>query len=357
MEILRAEHKAKLYSKYMILNRVGGFCLGLFLLFGVGIEVEKIVWGMIAVQLPLNFSLIIKYLRKCNLISIEVFLGCSKKYVKFGLPLLLSSGSVWLFSSSDRYIIQYFRGANEVGLYSLSYNLASASIHIIFSMIIIAATPRIFNVFDKEGIYETQRLISSLTRVYFMICLPMAVGLSVVGFDLVGVVSGEEYVKGGVIFPYVAFSLFFWGLVQYIAQKNNLFGTTYIDTIILSASGLLNVGLNFYAVPLYGFLGAAVTTLVSYIFYFLVAWADANRKIAWIVPWNSLKRIMGASAIMGALVLSIGRLLHFPPIVNLGVKVLLGMMIYAGSLMLLREIDIHQVFYIVGKVMRRDEIV
>jgi O-antigen/teichoic acid export membrane protein len=287
----------------------------------------------------------------------EAFLNHLKKYVKFGLPLLLSSGSVWLFSSSDRYIIQYFRGASEVGLYSLSYNLASASIHIIFSMIIIAATPRIFNVFDKKGIYETQRLISSLTRVYFLICLPMAVGLSVVAFDLVKVISGDEYVKGAVVFPYVAFSLFFWGLVQYVAQKNNLFRTTYIDTLILSASGLLNVGLNFYAVPLYGFLGAAVTTLVSYIFYFLVAWADANRRIPWIVPWNSLKRIVAASAVMGVSVLGVGRLLDFPPTINLGVKVFLGMVIYSGCLMLLREIDIQGVFYILGKVIRRDEIV
>ena len=177
MQILRAEYKAKLYSKFIIAKRVGGFLFGLLLLVVVGIEAEKIIWGMIGVLRPLNIALFLKYKKKCQLINIQVLSRYSKKYVKFGLPLLLSSGSVWMFSSSDRFIIQHFRGASEVGLYSLSYNLASAGIHIIFSMIIIAATPRIFNVFDKEGIFETQRLISSLTRVYFMICLPMAVGL------------------------------------------------------------------------------------------------------------------------------------------------------------------------------------
>jgi O-antigen/teichoic acid export membrane protein len=222
-------------------------------------------------------------------------------------------------------------------------------------MIIVAATPRIFNVFDKKGICETQRLISSLTRVYFLICLPMAAGLSLVGYDLVRVVSGEEYIRGGSVFPYVSFSLFFWGLLQYIAQKNNLFRTTHIDTLILSASGLLNVGLNLYAVPLYGFIGAAVTTLVSYIFYFFVAWADANRKLPWIVPWGPIKRIVMASAIMGVSVSALGMLLDFPTIINLVVKICFGILIYVGVLILLKEIDIQEIFRFLGKRIRRDE--
>jgi O-antigen/teichoic acid export membrane protein len=354
-QILRADYKVKLYSKLIITNRVGGFLFGLLLLLVAGLEVEKIIWGMIGVLLPLNIALFIKYIKHCKLKNLQLFFRFARKYIKFGLPLLLSSGSVWMFSSSDRFIIQHFRGGSEVGLYSLSYNLASASIHTIFSMIIVAATPRIFNVFDKKGICETQRLISSLTRVYFLICLPMAAGLSLVGYDLVRVVSGEEYIRGGSVFPYVSFSLFFWGLLQYIAQKNNLFRTTHIDTLILSASGLLNVGLNLYAVPLYGFIGAAVTTLVSYIFYFFVAWADANRKLPWIVPWGPIKRIVMASAIMGVSVSALGMLLDFPTIINLVVKICFGILIYVGVLILLKEIDIQEIFRFLGKRIRRDE--
>ncbi len=356
-QILRADYKVKLYSKLIITNRVGGFLLGLLLLLAAGIEVEKIIWGMIGILLPLNIVLFLKYVKYCKLKNFRVFFRFARNYIKFGLPLLLSSGSVWMFSSSDRFIIQYFRGASEVGLYSLSYNLVSAAIHIIFSMMIVAATPRIFNVFDQKGIHETQRLISSLTRVYIMICLPMAAGLSLIGYDLVRVVSGEDYIRGGVVFPYVSFSLFFWGLLQYVAQKNNLFRTTHIDTLILSASGLLNVGLNLYAVPLYGFIGAAITTLISYIFYFLVAWADANRKLPWIVPWGPIKRIVMATAIMSAFVMASGKLLDFPTIVNLIVKVCFGIVIYLGALILLKEIDVQEIFRLLGKRITRDETV
>jgi O-antigen/teichoic acid export membrane protein len=36
------------------------------------------------------------------------------------------------------------------------------------------------------------------------------------------------------------------------------------------ASGLLNLGLNFLLVPKYGYVAAAITTLISYIFFIFI---------------------------------------------------------------------------------------
>ena len=42
----------------------------------------------------------------------------------FGLPLIPSTVFVWVLNLSDRYIIGYFHGSGQVGLYATSYDLA-----------------------------------------------------------------------------------------------------------------------------------------------------------------------------------------------------------------------------------------
>jgi peptidoglycan biosynthesis protein MviN/MurJ (putative lipid II flippase) len=40
---------------------------------------------------------------------------------------------------------------------------------------------------------------------------------------------------------------------------------------------VINIGLNFYFIPRYGFVGAAITTLISYFISFLISYIISNR--------------------------------------------------------------------------------
>ena len=73
------------------------------------------------------------------------------------------------------------------------------------------------------------------------------------------------------------------------------------------------------------------------------------------VPWGPLSRIVTASAIMGLAVLTLGRVLDFPAIINLAVKVCFGVLIYFGILIFLKEIDIQDIVRSMSR--RRNETV
>ena len=57
----------------------------------------------------------------------------------YGMPLVVSNLAAWILSLSDRYIIGLFRDSSEVGVYSLSYNIADQSLMLLVTLFVMAS--------------------------------------------------------------------------------------------------------------------------------------------------------------------------------------------------------------------------
>ena len=105
-------------------------------------------------------------------------------------------------------------------------------------------------------------------------------------------------------------------------------------------SSLLNLGLNFLLVPKYGFIAAALTTVVSYAFLLVLMVVISRRFFIWEFPFKSLGKVICASAIMGLVVLFIvGNGLTSSTLLNLIVGICIGTVVYLLMLLLLRELQ------------------
>ena len=92
------------------------------------------------------------------------------------------------------------------------------------------------------------------------------IGLRVLARPFIKILAAQEYYEGYKIIPLVSLWAFFLGLQQRFQVGLVFYKKTNFVMYSIIASGLLNLGLNFLLVPKYGYVAAAITTLISYIF-------------------------------------------------------------------------------------------
>ena len=130
---------------------------------------------------------------------------------------------------------------------------------------------------------------------------------------------------------------------------------TMLGYVLICAA--TNVVVNLYFIPRYGYLGAAVTTLISFLLYPVLVYFGTRGDIAWRIPWRSMGKT-GLAAFFSA-----GCLYTLKRVITLNSAMLLliiGAMalvpIYGGLLWLLKEIRLEEVLVVrraIAKLRRR----
>lgn len=139
------------------------------------------------------------------------------------------------------------------------------------------------------------------------------------------------------IIPFVALGAFLFGLQQIFQASFVFYKKTGFIAFSIVASGLLNLGLNFLLIPKYGYMAAALTTLISYAFLLFLMIGVSRRFFVWEFPFKTLAKVSLASAVMGAVVYPLGNSLTSSTLVNLILRICVGVVIYCLMVFLLRE--------------------
>jgi O-antigen/teichoic acid export membrane protein len=123
-------------------------------------------------------------------------------------------------------------------------------------------------------------------------------------------------------------------------QAGFIFSTkTHPVMIAIASAGLINIGLNLLLVPRYGYMAAAMTTLVGYIVLLAIMVISSRKYFIWDFPFRSLGRAVLSSAIMAAAIYPVGNSLTSSPILNLTAAISIGLVLYFALLILFGEIQ------------------
>ena len=335
---LRARRQLNWYTSFSIWNSVAALGVGIALVMGLHYGIEGLLWGsVLRLAIVLPFLCKVAIAGRTRLRSAGISPELTKEMAKYGFPLVVGNLAAWILSLSDRYMLEFFRGAQEVGIYSASYIISENSILLLASLFMLATRPLLMNIWEKEGMEKSREFVSKITRYYLIVCLPAAVGLSILAKPAIGVLTAPEYHEGYRIVALVAFSIFFLGLQHEFQSGLILYKKTSLIMIAIAASGLLNLGLNFWLVPRYGYMAAAVTTLISYAFLLVAMIVVSRRYFIWEFPFKSLGKAAIASAVMGAVVYPVGNSMTSSTLVNLILGIVVGVVVYMVTLFLLRE--------------------
>ena len=337
LNLLRAKRKVARYSTFSIWMSVAGLGIGIAIVLILHTGVEGLLWGaiistVIAIPLLWKVSLGIPSLRGGNVRS-----RMGWEIAKYGIPAMAINVLSWAQNLSDRYILEFFRGSMEVGIYSPNYTIAEYSIFLITSLFLLSSSPIAFDIWEKRGIKASQEFMSKLTRYYLIIGLPAAVGLGLLAEPIVHILVAPQYYPGYRIIPLVASGAFLVGVAHRFTIGLSYHKRTDLLMFCYLGSVVLNIVLNFIYIPKYGYMAAAGTTFVSYAFLLLSVIFVSRRFFVWEFPFKSLAKISCASVLMGVVVYYIGNSLTSSTLVNLISGMFVGAVVYVVMLLLLRE--------------------
>jgi len=197
-------------------------------------------------------------------------------FVKESFPMMLSSSILVLMSWMDTFVMGVFQDESEVGIYSVAVKvttLATFSLQAINSIL----APKIAKSYAEGKVDSYSKLIKLSTKLNFLITI-IVVGLIVTFSPLLLGLFGNGFLAGtsvliilcvGQLINSMSGSV---GTVMQMTGKQN----TFQNLMVLAL--FINLVLTLCLTPIYGGNGAAISTVVSMIFWNITGAAYLKNK-------------------------------------------------------------------------------
>jgi O-antigen/teichoic acid export membrane protein len=338
--VLIAQERGKVYTIFELLNRYGGLGLGILLVITTNLQVEGLMWGtliMLVLTIPFIY---VSTSKGMDIVHHLIHFPDVSQLWQYALPLCIGNMANWGLRLSDRFVLSLYRPESEVGLYSAAYHLSYRSVDILAGLFGLSMLPILVYVWESKGRKAAEDTIKMFTRLYIIICLPVATGLTILASPFVFIFASKAYHDGYLIVGYVAFSSFVFQLSQIasfgilLRKKTRSIATNQI------VAALVNLGLNFILIPRYGFVAAGITTLVGYLMLFALQINSSRPYLTWRFPWRSLRNSIIANVIMSIVTLGIYRISGSLFNLNIGFlfsSIIVAVPVYFSILWLLGE--------------------
>ena len=191
-------------------------------------------------------------------------LSILREPLRYGYALIISGYSNLAIQSGDRYVLRVFDSLGTIGVYSLGYTIASAINTLVVNPLKQSLLPVVLR--QEKNSAEQKLFLKSAAVLYYFGGTLMALGLSLFAKEVIMLVARKpEFWYAWVIVPIISFSYIQHGLGLFLSWGLVMKNKSYQMSINLLISAAINIGLNFVFIPLWGIIGAAFATLISYI--------------------------------------------------------------------------------------------
>jgi O-antigen/teichoic acid export membrane protein len=313
--VLPASLDALSFRKLEILRNIFRLIVALSLVLGISHNISFLLLadfiGSLIFVIPLMYIVI----QKLNIPSNNKFEALNnnefalplKRFITYGMPMMIWFFCSQLLNVGDRFVIQYFFGAKDVGIYTANYTLISGIASLLGVPISLAAFPLIMKLWAKGKEKEIPSVIYKMTKVYAILAVALVAGTFVVGEDFVKMLLDTEYLTGyKILTPVVLGTVFVQASM--LGQKGiELNESTLIMVYCMAFAAFINLGLNIIVVPIFGYISAAWTTVISYFIYVFLIWYKSKKFIYWKIPISFIivLILIAFFAIQGALLFTV----------------------------------------------------
>lgn len=260
--------EARLLSKYSVIAQ--SFSSVMFAAVKVALIVSEaplsaFAWS-IAAEAIFTMSLLILIFRKQGyaLNQLRFVLSRAKRLLLDSWPLLISGVTIMIYMKIDQIMLGEMLGSRSVGIYSAALRISE--IWYFIPMIITSTTlPAILNA-KKSNQHLYEQRLQILYDIMVIISLLLIIPMMFLSTPMIKLVFGADFSEAGpILMVHIWASLFvFLGVAssQWFVAENR-----QILSLQRSALGAaLNILINYFAIPAYGGIGAALATLAAQFF-------------------------------------------------------------------------------------------
>ncbi len=251
--------------------------------------------------------------------------------ISYSLPLVGTMGFNAVMTISDRYLIDYFRGAEEVGFYAAGSTLVIRIIQIIFDLVATPAFPLVVHRLENEGVEGARAQTYTNGVAILALILPACTGLIMTNRQIATVFIGPEFRSGAIaVMPWIVLGTGAFGIASHffdhafhLAKKPHLLWFTRGPAAAFSLCA------NLVLIPRYGFVGAAWSVFASYMVVLILTVMLSPRGFPLHFPFRPALKIAASTAIMAGALVAI----PFPAdLLGLAAMVTLGVAVYGTGL-------------------------
>ena len=292
--ILRANFKSAHYSALNITAFVVQLAVICYLVIFVDASVESVLRGRL---IGSAFEAVIFFFVVRRDLSLSFSPSELRGMLAFGTPLIFNQIAMTLFMMIDRFFLEGYGKARDVGVYAIANTLVgvvSVLATVPFSQV---WTVMRFSVMNEEGADEYySRVLTYITFVSMFLSLGVA---AVAGDGLLRFARSDYWPAAGII-PLLAMAMVLDSAARVLNIGITLKKRTVYAPITIVMALAFNVALNFALIPRYGSWGAAVSTLLSYAAFCGLRFWASNRFYKVHYEWRRVFTVAGIGALLAA---------------------------------------------------------
>jgi O-antigen/teichoic acid export membrane protein len=201
-----------------------------------------------------------------------------KRWIHSALPLIFLGGLQIINVQMDTLMLSYLAIPRVAGIYS-----AAARSAFFITLLLVATntalSPFTARLYALGQINELQKTITKVSRIVFVLTLPIAALLIIFSHSFLVIIFGDDFSSG-----YLALSILGIGQLANVgfgpvAVVLNMTGHQKFTALSLAVSAGLNVVLNFALIPPLGMTGAALATSISLVTWNFIGYFWVREKL------------------------------------------------------------------------------
>ena len=204
-----------------------------------------------------------------------------REMIRYAIPLIPNSISWWISNSSDKLIVSYVCGVAANGIYSVSYKIPS----LITTCSSIFSNAWQISAVDGFRSEENRKYFSDVYYKYSTVCMFLASMLIAFNKVVCRIAFSKDFYMAWINVPVLLYAVTFQimsGFLGTIYTTSKQTKMMFTSTVIAALS---NIVLNVILIPLYGGMGAAWATCISYITVWLIRVVDSRKIMKLSVNW------------------------------------------------------------------------
>lgn len=260
--ILRIKERSITYITLEILNFAFGLTVLIYFLEFLNLGLVGLIYGTV---LSMGFNTIIFNAFVFKYYSIGFLFEEVTKQIKFGLPMVPAAASSLILIFSGRFFLEKFHGLELVGIFTLSYQLASMSETFIGQPVKLVWQPFYLDNFKNKN---SKNLFSNIVDIVAILSVTISLLMAVLVEPLFHLFDKPSYFESIKYLPYLLIFISFWSLAS--LYGGGIIATRKTSFVMYNfmIGAVISYLLSWALIPEFMIIGAILSLGVAYFIMF-----------------------------------------------------------------------------------------
>lgn len=269
------------------------------------------------------------------------------QHIKPSLTLFSAILAVSIYTSLDTLMLGFISGDTDVGLYTVSVKVKTILLTFINSLSNVLL-PRLSYYVKCELWDEYKKVLSKAISVIIFLAMPITIFFTIEASESILILSGKEYLSATIgmriLMPIVLISGISNIIGNQILIPNNL--EKYFSKAV-TIGAIIDLIFNFILMPKYGFVGAAVATLLAEIAQAFVQLCYSKNFLNNAINTVEILRIICCAVLAGGIITILKKYMQNTFLIEFCIIGICYIVLYVVGMLMLRSTTLR---YVLGQV-------